>query len=164
MWPGRLEWLPERILLDGAHNPAGAKKLATYLQQQNLKDVHLVVGCKADKQANELLSELLPFAEHVYATCPPVDAAVPVEELVDFVHGWGGRASGYANSVVAVQAALEGRSPGETVLVVGSLFLVAEIREHLLKNVDTLAITIDPQLSREIFVNPQALQKKVLTV
>ncbi|NOQ42632.1 MAG: bifunctional folylpolyglutamate synthase/dihydrofolate synthase, partial [Desulfuromusa sp.] len=27
-WPGRLEWLPDRILLDGAHNPAGAKKLA----------------------------------------------------------------------------------------------------------------------------------------
>ncbi len=140
-WPGRLEWLPEKILLDGAHNPAGAKKLATYLRQQNLDNLHLVVGCKADKEASELLSELLPFTSGVYVTQPLVDNAVPVEKLVQQAHESGILANGYADPVVAIQAALENRSPGETILVAGSLFLVAAIREFLLPTVDLLTIT-----------------------
>jgi len=140
-WPGRLEWLPEQILLDGAHNPAGAKQLAGYLQQQNLDSLHLVVGCKVDKQAAELLSELLPFVCYVYATQPPVDAAVPVEKLVQQAHESGVLARGYVDPVVAIQAALEKRAPEETILVAGSLFLVAAIREFLLPTVDLLKIS-----------------------
>jgi len=142
-WPGRLEWLPEQILLDGAHNPAGAKKLAAYLREQNLENLHLVVGCKADKEADELLSELLPFASNVYVTQPPVDRAVSMEKLVQQAHESGILACGYADPVVAIQAALEKRSPGETILVAGSLFLVAAVREFLLPAVDLLTIT-DP--------------------
>ncbi len=140
-WPGRLEWLPERILLDGAHNPAGAKKLAAYLQQQNLDKLHLVVGCKADKQSSELLSELLPFVSHVYATHPPVDEVVPTEELVQQASELGVWAREFPDPIMAIQAALENRSVKETVLVAGSLFLVAAIREFLLQDVDSLAIT-----------------------
>ncbi|MDX2494228.1 MAG: folylpolyglutamate synthase/dihydrofolate synthase family protein, partial [Desulfuromusa sp.] len=142
-WPGRLEWLPEQVLLDGAHNPAGAKKLVTYLREQNLDNLHLVVGCKADKEANELLSELLPFASCVYATQPPGNKAVPVEKLVQQAHESGILARGYVDPVAAIQAALEKRSSGETILVAGSLFLVAAIREFLLPTVDLLTIT-DP--------------------
>ncbi len=141
-WPGRLEWLPERILLDGAHNPAGAKKLATYLQQQNLTRLHLIVGCKADKQSEELLSELLPFVGCVYATHPPVDEAFPAGKLVQQARESGVLASEYVDPGMAIQAALENRSAHEVVLVAGSLFLVAAIREFLLRDVRSLAITI----------------------
>lgn len=140
-WPGRLEWLPERILLDGAHNPAGAKKLAAYLQQQKLGDLHLVIGCKADKQTNELLSELLPFVDYVYATSPPVDEASPTDKLVQQAREAGVWAGEYADPIMALRAALEKRSAKETVLVAGSLFLVAAIREFLLQDVKLLAIT-----------------------
>jgi dihydrofolate synthase/folylpolyglutamate synthase len=140
-WPGRLEWLPDLILLDGAHNPAGAKKLATYLRQQNLTHLHLIVGCKADKQSNELLSELLPFVSCVYATRPPVDEAVPVVEIVQQARASGVLAGGYADPIMALQAALESRSTEDIILVAGSLFLVAEIRNFLLVGVDSLAIT-----------------------
>ncbi len=139
-WPGRLEWLPDRILLDGAHNPAGAKILAAYLRQQKLDKLHLVVGCKADKQSDELLSELLPFVSRVYVTLPPVDDAVPVEKLAQKVRNSGIVTSEYPDPIVAIQAALEHRSMEEIILVAGSLFLVAVVREFLLPDVASLAI------------------------
>ncbi|MDX2480180.1 MAG: folylpolyglutamate synthase/dihydrofolate synthase family protein [Desulfuromusa sp.] len=141
LWPGRLEWLPERILLDGAHNPAGVKKLATYLRQQNLDKLHLVIGCKADKQASELLSALLPFVCRVYATQPPSVEAVPAGKLMRQAHGAGIVASEHIDPVMAIEAALENRSAEETVLVAGSLFLVAAVRESLLPDVASLAIS-----------------------
>ncbi|WP_321365787.1 folylpolyglutamate synthase/dihydrofolate synthase family protein [uncultured Desulfuromusa sp.] len=140
-WPGRLEWLPNKILLDGAHNPAGAKKLAVYLQQQKINNVHLVVGCKADKQATGLISELLPFACRVYVTQPPVDAAVPIEEIVQQVREAGVAVEGYSDPLAAIQAALENRSSEDVILVAGSLFLVAEIRAFILREVNSLVIT-----------------------
>ncbi|MEE4253283.1 MAG: folylpolyglutamate synthase/dihydrofolate synthase family protein [Desulfuromusa sp.] len=141
-WPGRLEWLSDRILLDGAHNPAGAKKLAAYLQQQNLADLHLIVGCKGDKQSSELITELLPFVSCVYATQPPVDAVVPVAEIVQQVREAAIPVSGYVDPVAALQAAMMNRAPEDIILVAGSLFLVAEIRDFLLSGVDSLAITV----------------------
>ena len=48
-WPGRLEWLPDDILLDGAHNAAGAQVLADYLHQHQLGGLHLLVGFQADQ-------------------------------------------------------------------------------------------------------------------
>ncbi len=139
-WPGRLEWLPEQILLDGAHNPAGAKILAHYLRQQDLSGVHLVVGCKADKQAAELLGELLPFAACVYVTQPPFHPAVPVDILMQEVESSGGTGFAYPEPVDAIKAALDNRQSGETILVAGSLFLVASIREFLLLNTNTVTI------------------------
>ncbi len=131
-WPGRLEWLPDQILLDGAHNPAGAKALAGYLSRHQLNRVHLVVGCKADKQAELLLAQLLPFVQCLYATPPPVDEAVSVEKLVQLGQKSGILADSYVEPLAALNAARENRLPGETILVAGSLFLVAAVREILL--------------------------------
>jgi dihydrofolate synthase/folylpolyglutamate synthase len=139
-WPGRLEWLPGQVLLDGAHNPAGAKELAIYLQQRQLNHLHLVIGCKADKQSDELLSELLPFVSRAYVTCPPVDDAVPIEKMAQKIRESGIVVAEYSDPIMAVQAALENRSAEDTILVAGSLFLVAAIREFLLPDVALLDI------------------------
>jgi dihydrofolate synthase/folylpolyglutamate synthase len=139
-WPGRLEWLPDQILLDGAHNPAGAKTLTDYLRRQQLKGLHLVVGCKADKQAELLLTQLLPFVQYLYATSPPVDEAVSVEKLVQLGQKSGILANSYAEPLDAMNAARANRSPGETILVAGSLFLIAAVRELLLPEPWNLAL------------------------
>jgi len=140
-WPGRLEWLPDKILLDGAHNPAGAKLLAHYLRQQELSGLHLIVGCKADKDSSLLLSKLLPFAAVVYATVPPVDAALEPEILVKQAVAANIDAAIYGDPLAALKAALKNRTPGEVILVAGSLFLVAAIRESLVPDVKLLMIT-----------------------
>lgn len=131
-WPGRLEWLPDRILVDGAHNSAGAKMVADYLDREQLQGLHLIFGCKVDKQAEILLSRLLPFVQRLYVTSPPVDEAVAPEKLVQLGQKSGILADSYADPADALQAALSNRTAGETILVAGSLFLVAAVRASLL--------------------------------
>ena len=140
-WPGRLEWLPEQILLDGAHNVAGAGVLAAYLRQQKLGKLHLILGTKADKQSELLLQELLPEVGWLYATRPPVDAAVSPEKLVQQAEASGVPAAEFADPQAALAAALQNRQPGEPLLVAGSLFLVAAVRELLVSENELLAIS-----------------------
>jgi len=140
-WPGRLEWLPGRVLLDGAHNAAGAQVLAEYLEQQELKSLHLIVGLKADKQAEELLTPLLPFVGRLYATRPPVDASIEPEKLVQLAEKSGILAATYDDAQAALSAANEARSADQTLLVAGSLFLVAALREELLPTTELLSIS-----------------------
>ncbi len=140
-WPGRLEWLPQQILLDGAHNPAGALILANYLREQKLSNLHLVFGCKADKLSAELLGNLLPFAAHVYVTEPPFHPAVSADVLLRQVKDAGVSGETFLDPVVALQVAIRERQAGEIILVAGSLLLAAVAREFLLPDVDSLSIT-----------------------
>lgn len=140
-WPGRLEWLPDNILLDGAHNPAGAEVLADYLRQLGLQRLHLVVGLKADKQAEQLLTPLFPFVERLYAVRPPVDESIAPEKLVQLAAKSGILAASYADPQVALAAARESRGEGQVLLVAGSLFLVAAVREILLPATELLSIS-----------------------
>jgi dihydrofolate synthase/folylpolyglutamate synthase len=140
-WPGRLEWLPDRILFDGAHNPAGAEVLADYLRQQNLHQLQLLIGLKADKQAENLLAPLLPFVERLYATQPPVDKAISPEKLVQLAAKSGILAGEYAAPEDALTAALKNRGADQVLLVAGSLFLVAAVREKLLPTTQLLSIS-----------------------
>ena len=51
--PGRMEWISENVLLDGAHNPAGARQLAEYLTDLKSRDdrkITLVFGCSKNKE------------------------------------------------------------------------------------------------------------------
>ncbi|MGA7156503.1 MAG: Mur ligase family protein, partial [Acidobacteriaceae bacterium] len=65
-WPGRLEWIPSNthaaLLLDVAHNPAGAWTLRAALSQlpEHLPRT-LIFGCLADKQIDEMEQVLLPL-------------------------------------------------------------------------------------------------------
>ena len=128
-WPGRLEWLPDRILLDGAHNPDGARVLAAFLNRQGVTGLQLIVGCKGDKQWRELLTLLLPFAARVYATRPPVGDTVAPEKLVQQARESGILAEVCADPATALAAARRNRPAGGTILAAGSLFLVAAVRE-----------------------------------
>ena len=63
-WPGRLErvrWRGADVLLDAAHNPAGARALADYLREIGWRDVTLVVGAMRDKDVAGMLTALLPW-------------------------------------------------------------------------------------------------------
>ena len=66
-WPGRLEWIASRaghapLLLDVAHNPAGAWTLRAALAQLPEEMPRtLIFGCLADKQIDEMEQVLLPL-------------------------------------------------------------------------------------------------------
>lgn len=134
-WPGRLEWWPDvypPVLLDGAHNAAGAKVLAEYLHSQQLCHIRWVGGFKFDKDVSAIFNELLPLTRKFYAVVPPIEEPYPLDSVLQQVEAAGVAAQHYQTIGLAVQAAQQDCLHGEIVVVAGSLFLVAACREYLI--------------------------------
>jgi dihydrofolate synthase/folylpolyglutamate synthase len=128
-WPGRLEllrWRDRDVLIDGAHNPAGARALASYVLETYGRRLPMVVGAMRDKKIDALLSALAPAASAFVCTAAASSRAAPPEEL-----------AAIASRVAAIpvvtastaMAALEcAHAHGDTIVVAGSLYLAGEIR------------------------------------
>jgi dihydrofolate synthase/folylpolyglutamate synthase len=136
-WPARLEWLRRRrdgarLLVDAAHNPAGARALASYLEEAAIPAVTLVTSVMHDKDVAGVLTPLVAHAAHVVATRAASPRATAAGELADAVARL--RPVGLAVTAVddpwtAVHHALDGPHP---VVVAGSIYLVGPLREALL--------------------------------
>ena len=85
-WPARLERFVRDgvdILLDAAHNPAGARALASHLQDIGWFKVTILFGAMRDKDVNGMLATLAHVCERVICTTPPSPRALPADELAD---------------------------------------------------------------------------------
>lgn len=123
-WPGRLEHVSDspEIILDGAHNPAGARALAAYIQRFYAnRRIRLIYGAMRDKAVAEISGILFPLAEQVIVTAPRQVRALAPETMRQIAD--------HANLTVApdIEAALAIAGDG-VIFVTGSLFLVAEAR------------------------------------
>lgn len=130
-WPGRLETFTAgncRVLLDAAHNPAGARALATYLRVAAPEGVTLVFGAMRDKAVREMLTALLPVAASIVCATAPGARATPADELAALARSLGARADAVADPAQAVAAAC---AQGRLVVVAGSIFLIGPVRERL---------------------------------
>lgn len=134
IWPGRLERFPGRpaILLDGAHNPAGAKALRAYLEESRTRHI-LVFGAMRDKHVLEMAQELFPGARHVFATRVRMSRAATTAQLAEIGHALGRKVTEEASISRALSRAQAIAKPGETVVVAGSLYLVGAVRRRLLE-------------------------------
>jgi dihydrofolate synthase/folylpolyglutamate synthase len=132
-WPGRLERVARRpdIVLDGAHNPSGARALAAYMDRfYRGRDIWLIYGAMRDKAVAEMSGILFPRARRVIATAPRQARAVRPETILELAE--------HSAMVAApdLPAALEAASaarPEDALFVTGSLFLVAEAERLLRK-------------------------------
>jgi dihydrofolate synthase/folylpolyglutamate synthase len=126
-WPGRIELLAENpdVIADGAHNPAGARALASYVGRfYGGKRVCLILGAMRDKAVAEIAGILCPGAETVIATAPRQDRALAPEALAKVVdHPRVEIAPGIREALAQARA----RSC-DAIFITGSLFLVAEAR------------------------------------
>lgn len=127
-WPGRLERIAEapEIVVDGAHNPAGARALAAYLDRfYGGRRVVLIFGAMRDKAVDEIAGILFPRAAEVILTAPQQTRALAPEALRNAVDHPNARVA--ATVAEALSLARE-RSADSAIFVTGSLFLVAEAR------------------------------------
>ena len=131
-WPARLEWLRwngHDILLDGAHNPAGAHALASFLDEMVPQPVPIVIGVMRDKAADEIVRALAPRASLFVATAAPSARAMDPAALGALC-----RATGV--TTVEVDEPGEGVAMaarhGAPVVVAGSLYLAGHVRSALL--------------------------------
>jgi dihydrofolate synthase/folylpolyglutamate synthase len=142
VWPGRLELVEvtgRDVLLDGAHNPAGAaalglalEDLRPYLANGRLT---LVMAAMADKDVAGIVAVLAacPVLTDARIVCTAVDVAraMPAEELAGHwrLAGPGRTVRVAEDPAAAVDAALAGGSG--PVVVAGSLYLVGAVRARL---------------------------------
>jgi dihydrofolate synthase/folylpolyglutamate synthase len=140
-WPGRLELFPDAaggrgVLLDGAHNPAGARALARSLRELGMRGFPLVFGAMRGKRVTAVLRALAPLEPRPVFTAVIDPHAHRPEELLRMwrraVPGATGLASGVVSATpgeaLTAAAALPGPGP---VLVAGSLYLVGAVRAAL---------------------------------
>ena len=135
-WPARLEWLRlpsgRDVLIDAAHNPAGAEALAAYVTG-TMAPAPLVLSVMKDKNLDALARALSPAVSAFVATQASNPRALPgpsagepppraLPELCRFRNG--------RTPEAALDLALED-SP--RAIAAGSIFLVGPLRERLLE-------------------------------
>ena len=132
-WPGRLERLSERpaLYLDGTHNPAGARELLRFWND-NFKDrkIILVYGAMRDKAVDEIAGQLFPCADSVILTEPRQPRAVSASLLSEMTSHFAKSLSVIPDPVKALETALHMVGPEDAVFATGSLFLVGELRGY----------------------------------
>jgi dihydrofolate synthase/folylpolyglutamate synthase len=134
-WPGRLERVAEQpeTILDGAHNPSGARALARYIRRTwPDRKVHLVYGVMQDKPVREMTSDLFPLASSVVVTAPANTRAMPPGDVIREAapHPCIGIAP---NIGAAIEMARDRAGSNDVILVTGSLYLVGEARALLVE-------------------------------
>ncbi len=136
---GRLELIESggrRLLLDGAHNAAGASALRAYLDEFVGRKVTMVFGAMRDKALEEIGAALFPAAEQLVLTEPQSPRAANVQELLRVVSAHDPpRSIALAPTVTdALTIALAQTQPSDTICVTGSLYLVGEVKALLAAN------------------------------
>ena len=148
-WPGRLELLEvdgREVLLDGAHNPAGAAALATALDdlrpflvggdETNRPPISLVHGSMGDKDVAGIIAALEAAAAlegaRIIATQVPGERSMPAAELArQWLAARPGAAVRAEPDLDAALAAAIEEAEGP-IVVAGSLYLVGEARRRWL--------------------------------
>ena len=133
-WPGRMEIMGNapRILLDGAHNPAGGLALAEALSDIPRDRLLLVAGVMGDKDVDGILGPLLPLIGHAFAVAPALERALPSGRLAAFLSNSGISCRDAGSVAAGLSMAREAAGSGDLILVCGSLFTVGEARGYLL--------------------------------
>ncbi|MDD2852520.1 MAG: bifunctional folylpolyglutamate synthase/dihydrofolate synthase [Desulfuromonadaceae bacterium] len=132
-WPGRMELVPgtPRLLLDGAHNPAGAAALAEALADYSYGQLVLVTGICDDKDIDLIYAPLIPLIDTIYTVTPAVERGLSDEKLSRFfqTRGIASRPCGSVTS--GIRTAVNEATDTDLVLVCGSLFVVGEVKAWL---------------------------------
>ena len=131
--PGRLEPIG-RYLLDGAHNPGGARSLRAHLEEEVDRPITLVFGAMKDKEVDAIAREIFPVAKSVVLTEPSNSRAMKTSEIIsqlpEDIY-----AKVYETRSVeeALQKAEQISTDDTIILVTGSLYLVGEAMQILRK-------------------------------
>ncbi|MEW6173456.1 MAG: folylpolyglutamate synthase/dihydrofolate synthase family protein [Bacillota bacterium] len=132
VWPGRLEVVRDNplVILDGAHNAAGAAALKNAMKEYFAgRRLVLVMGMFADKERSEAAAKLCPLAAAVVVTRPPGTRAGNWRELAALARQHSPAVCEVKDIHAAVAQGLALAGPEDVVVVTGSLYLIAEARE-----------------------------------
>lgn len=135
-WPGRLERLSERpaVYLDGTHNPAGAKELLKFWDENFAgRRILLVYGAMRDKAVDEIAGLLFPAADFVIFTQPLQPRAISANLLAEMTGHLAKSSVVVPDPADALERAIDIASPEDAIFATGSLYLVGDLRSYWAK-------------------------------
>ena len=124
-----------RIILDVAHNEHGIKALLEQLESLHYAQLHIITGMVKDKDVNAVLN-LLPKKAKYYFTQSHIPRALPVSELAAKGNAFDLNGSQFENVNIALQSANKNATANDLILVIGSVFLVAEVDRSQLNRIN----------------------------
>lgn len=130
--PGRLELINNQpsVLLDGAHNPAGAETLRDYLNELGPRPLTLVFGGMTDKKLERIGEILFPLADCLILTRIDNPRAASLDTLESIASRFALRSVIKSDTVTdALQAALRNTPREGLICVTGSLYLIGEWKQ-----------------------------------
>jgi len=132
-WPGRFQILSHHplILVDGAHNPDGARRLKQSLEQYfDFDRAILVIGASCDKDIAGIVSELFPLFDKVIVTRSRHARAMASPPIVAEFRKQGVDTQVVDEVPAALSLALALAGDRDLICVAGSLFVIAEAIEQ----------------------------------
>ena len=130
-WPARMELLSEKpvFLLDGGHNPHGARAAAATLSELfPHQKVTVMMGVMADKNHGDMIRQLLPLAERFITVQPDSPRALTAEALAAEIRSLGGKAEPAGTVQNGVKTILSEANPDDVLLAIGSLYMAGAVR------------------------------------
>ena len=120
-----------RVILDGAHNPAGALVLKESLEREfQYQHLILLIGIMKDKDIQSMLHLLAPRADHLILTRPHTDRASPPSLLKKALGQNGKKAEIAEDFKEAIERGLSLTHQEDLLCITGSLYTVGEARAY----------------------------------
>lgn len=129
--PGRFEVISEDplVIIDGAHNEAGAQALQETMAQHFAgKKILLVAGILADKEIDSIVKFLTKITDHIIVTEPENPRKLAAEKLAEHVADFGVAAEAVPDVEAAVHRVKEMADGYDVILFAGSLYLIGDVR------------------------------------
>lgn len=131
-WIGRLEVLGKKptIVIDGAHNIDGIRALRKNIEKYfKYNKIYLLLGILADKQVEEMIAEIAPIAEKIYALTPHSERAELSEDLKNEILKYNSNTIALESYEEAFSLALKEAKEEDLILISGSLYMIGDMRK-----------------------------------
>ena len=117
------------VIIDGAHNPDGARTLREgYEKLLYGKNLLMVTGMLRDKDTEHIIGEFRKIAGNFIATEPDNPRKLSADELKELLIKQGGRAEAYEDNKAALERAYELAVDYDGIICAGSLYLIGKLR------------------------------------
>ncbi len=133
-FPARTEVISRKplVILDGAHNLAGATALAETIKSLDCKNITIIIGLLADKEYEKVVALLMPLAVQTITLTPNNPRALEGHQLAKIAKKYCGSCISFDEYDIAIDTALANSTENDAVIVCGSLYLASDLRQLLI--------------------------------
>jgi dihydrofolate synthase / folylpolyglutamate synthase len=125
-WPARFQIWDERVVIDGAHNPASARILAQTLRGQfGNERATILLALLRDKNAGEIVQALIPIGTKFVLPRIRSERALPPHELAEVISSITPSLP-YSITPSVAEAISAAQRTSERILITGSLHFAGE--------------------------------------